>query len=154
LPGDADDDGGQDLWQEDDRPEGGQPADRVARQRGGDEQAQGDRSQGIEDDQDEGVEERLLDEAVGEGVDVVAQADPVGERDAVPVEQRDPRAIERGEQDEQPIQGERGEDVEEADQPGFARTPAGGGNPPLPAPEPEPITGQDGPCSSPSGPRP
>jgi hypothetical protein len=100
------------------------------------------------------VEECLLDDGVCDGVDIVVQTDPLGEADPVPFEERDPRAVERGEKDEEPIQRERGKDVQEANESRLARAPAGASSLTQPASERQSLTGQDGPCSSPSERRP
>jgi hypothetical protein len=60
------------------------------------------------------------------------------------MEQRDPGAIDGGQQDEEPVQGERGQDVQEADEAGLAGTAAGGGPrlPPSADPKAQPLASQ------------
>ena len=95
------------------------------------------------------MDERPLNERVRDRVDVVAEADPLPDGDAVPAEERDPRAVQCRKKDEEPVEGEGRQDVEEPDESRLTRTPVWEDR--YATAEAEPLTGQDVPCSNPSG---
>jgi hypothetical protein len=95
------------------------------------------------------MDERRLDERVRDRVDVVAEADPLPDRDAVPAEQRDPGPVDRRKKDEEPVECKGREDVEEPDKSRLPRAPVRKDR--FATAEADPLTGQDGPCSNPSG---